>query len=275
MTPSPKPSGPIGVFDSGVGGLSVLRHVRALLPREDLLYLADSGYAPYGDRSTAWIRARSLQLSDWLVGQGAKAIVVACNTATAAATSALREHLAVPVIAMEPAVKPAAAATRSGVVGVLATTGTLESARFAELRDRFAAGVEVVAQPCPGLVEPIERGELDAPATRALVARFVGPLLTRGVDTIVLGCTHYPFVRDAIAAVAGPGVTLIETGAAMARQVEHRLTEAGLLAFSTSSGRDRLVTTGGATAAAAARILWPEAARVEALFLTPPGEQPP
>lgn len=273
MIPSPDPSGPIGVFDSGVGGLSVLRHIRARLPREDLLFLADSGHAPYGDRSPAWIRARSVQLSEWLVSQGAKAIVVACNTATAAATSALRAHLALPVIAMEPAVKPATAATRSGVVGVLATTGTLESARFAALLDRFAVGIEVVAQPCTGLVEVIERGELDAPATRAMVTRFVTPLLARGADTIVLGCTHYPFVREVIAAVAGPDVKIVETGAAVARQVERRLIEASLLTPSIASGRDRLITTGGARAAATARLLWQEAAQVEVLDLelAPPG----
>jgi glutamate racemase len=270
MIPTPAPTGPIGVFDSGVGGLSVLRHVRALLPAEDLVYVADSGHAPYGDRSPDWIRARSLQLAGWLVGQGAKAIVIACNTATAAAGATLRERLALPVIAMEPAVKPAAAVTRSGVVGVLATTGTLESARFAALLDRFAADVEVVAQPCPGLVEQVERGELDSPATRALVARFVAPLLARGADTIVLGCTHYPFVRDAIAAAAGPGVTLVETGAAVARQVEARLAEAGLLSRSAMPGRDRLLTTGGPEATAAARRLWPAAAGVERLELPAP-----
>jgi glutamate racemase len=267
MSPTSAPSGPIGVFDSGVGGLSVLRHVRALLPAEDLVYVADSGHAPYGDRPQEWIRARSLQLAGWLVGQGAKAIVVACNTATAAASVALRERLDVPVIAMEPAVKPAAAATRSGVVGVLATTGTLESARFAALLDRFAADVEVVAQPCPGLVERVERGELDTPATRALVTRCVAPLLARGVDTIVLGCTHYPFVREAIAAAAGPGVALVETGAAVARQVKARLAEASLLSPCDGAGRERLLTTGGAEAAAAAVRLWPGAAGIERLEL--------
>jgi glutamate racemase len=274
MTPRPDPSGPVGVFDSGVGGLSVLRHVRALLPHEDLVYVADSGHAPYGDRSPDWIRTRSLQLADWLVGQRAKAIVVACNTATAAAASALRAHLAVPTIAMEPAVKPAAAATHSGVVGVLATTGTLESARFAALLDRFAADVEVVAQPCPGLVERIERGELDTPGTRALVAGFVAPVLSRGADTIVLGCTHYPFVRDAIAAAAGPGVTLVETGVAVARQVRRRLAAARLLAPAARAGRAALLTTGGARAAEAARRLWPEAETVELLELAPPTAGP-
>ncbi len=263
--PSASP-GPIGVFDSGVGGLSVLRHVRARLPHEDLVYLADSEHAPYGDRSPDWIRARSLQLCEWLVSQGATAIVVACNTAPAAAAPALRARLALPVIAMEPAVKPAAAATRSGVVGVLATTGTLESARFAALLDRFTAGIEVLAQPCPGLVEVIERGELDGPATRALVARFVNPLVARGADTLVLGCTHYPFVRDVIAAVAGPGVAIVDTGPAVAQQVERRLSEAGLLAPASASGRDRLFTTGGLAAATTARLLWP-GARAEALEL--------
>lgn len=266
MTPAHHPDGPIGVFDSGVGGLSVLRHVRARLPHEDLLYLADSAHAPYGDRAPAWIRARSLELCEWLVGQGAKALVVACNTATAAAASELRARLAQPVIAMEPAVKPAAAATRSGIVGVLATTGTLESARFAALLDRFSAGIEVVAQPCPGLVEVIERGELDGPATRELVARFVTPLLARGVDTLVLGCTHYPFVRDVIAAAAGPGVVIVDTGPAVAQQVERRLSEAGLLSPSPAPGRDRMITTGGAAAAATVRLLWP-GARVEELDL--------
>ena len=219
-------NGPIGVFDSGVGGLSVLRHIRALLPHEDLLYIADSGNAPYGDKPPGWIRERSLELAGWLVDRGAKAIVIACNTATAAAAGALRERLALPVIGMEPAVKPAAAATRTGVVGVLATVGTLKSAQFAALLDRFASGIEVVTQPCPGLVECVERGELDDPATRALVARHVAPLLARGADTLVLGCTHYPFLRPLIAEAAGPQVALIETGGAVARQLMRRLDEA-------------------------------------------------
>lgn len=255
----------MAVFDSGVGGLSVLRHIRALLPAEELLYLGDSGNAPYGDRSPEWIEARSLQLSAWLVARGAKAIVVACNTATAAASTALRARFTIPVVAMEPAVKPAAAATHSGVVGVLATTGMLESARFAALLDRFAAGIEVVAQPCPGLVEQIERGELDTAATRALVAGFVRPLLARGADTIVLGCTHYPFVREAISAAAGPDVTLIETGGAVARQLQRRLADEGLLSPSTEPGRVRLLTTGGEVPASTARRLWGEDVPVEAL----------
>jgi len=226
---SPGKSSPIGVFDSGIGGVSVLKHIRECMPHEALLYCADSGYAPYGNKSAEFIRERSLSLTRFLVGQGAKAIVVACNTATASAIATLRSHFSLPVIGMEPAVKPAAAATRSGVVGVLATSGTLKSAQFAALLESYGKNVQVVTQACHGLVECVERGELDGAATRALVAQYVRPLLAAGADTIVLGCTHYPFLRPLIEAEAGPSVTLIDTGEAVARQVERRLREAALL----------------------------------------------
>lgn len=267
MTGPARNAGPIGVFDSGVGGLSVLRHIRARLPHEDLLYIADSGHAPYGDKPAEWIRERSLELADWLVARGAKAIVVACNTATAAAAAALRERHALPIVAMEPAVKPAAAATKSGVVGVLATVGTLKSAQFAALLDRFASGIEVVTQPCPGLVECVERGELDTPATRVLVARYVEPLLARGADTIVLGCTHYPFLQPLIAEVAGPQVALIETGPAVARQLERRLQENGLAAGRTRLGKSALHASGDlAQAERVMRRLWAEDTSFAALL---------
>jgi glutamate racemase len=224
-------SRPIGVFDSGVGGLSVLLEIRRRLPAESLIYAADSGYAPYGERPAADIRARSLELADFLRGQGAKAIVVACNTATAAAASALRETWPeLPVIAMEPAVKPATAATRSGTVGVLATVGTLASARFAALLDNFGHGVEVVTRPGVGLVEAVERGELDTPQTRALLEEHLAPLLAAGADAIVLGCTHYVFLRPMIERIVGPSVKVIDTGAAVVRQLERRLRETSLLA---------------------------------------------
>lgn len=263
-------SGPIGVFDSGVGGLSVLRHIRALLPGEDLLYVADSGHAPYGDKSPDWIRHRSIELAGWLTGRGAKAIVIACNTATAAAAGALRARHAEPVIGMEPAVKPAAAASRSGVVGVLATVGTLNSAQFAGLLDRFAGGIEVVTQPCPGLVECVERGELDTPATRALVARYVEPLLARGADTIVLGCTHYPFLAPLIAEAAGPRIALIETGAAVARQLERRLHENAIAVERSARGREAFCASGDVELVARVmRRLWAEEVRVEPLPISP------
>ena len=219
---------PVGVFDSGVGGLSVLRHIRAELPALDLLYVADSANAPYGVKSAEWIQARSLELAGFLLGQGVQALVIACNTATAAAAAALRECYAIPIVGMEPAVKPAVAATRSGVVGVLATSGTLKSARFAALLEKHGRGVRVVTQAAHGLVECVERGELATPATRALLWRYLEPLLLAGADTIVLGCTHYPFLLDPIRELVGEQVAIIDTGAAVARQLRRRLTEPAL-----------------------------------------------
>lgn len=212
---------PIGVFDSGVGGLSVLREIRLRLPRESLLFLADSGHVPYGEKTPEFIRERCRSIAAFLLEQGAKALVLACNTATAAGIAELRERYPhIPIVGMEPAVKPAARATRSGVVGVLATTGTLKSARFAALLDRFAGNVRVVTQPCPGLVECIEAGDLRAPATRALLESYVRPLLEQGCDTLILGCTHYPFIKPLLTELLPSGVTIVDTGAAVARQLE-------------------------------------------------------
>lgn len=221
---------PIGVFDSGVGGLSVLGEISQLLPAETLLYIADSGHVPYGEKSPDYIRQRSRALGDFLLGQGAKALVVACNTATAAAVNDLRSLYEVPVIGMEPAVKPAALATRSGVVGVLATTGTLQSAKFAALLDRFAGSVQVITQPCPGLVECVERGELDGPELEALLCSYTQPLIAAGCDTLILGCTHYPFLRPLLRRLVPESVALVDTGAAVAKQLRHRLQESDLLA---------------------------------------------
>jgi glutamate racemase len=233
----------VGVFDSGVGGLSVLRHIRDELPQHRLLYVADSGHVPYGDKSPEHIRERSLALARFLLEHGADAIVIACNTATAAAAALLRATFAVPIVAMEPAVKPAVAATRSGIVGVLATVGTLESARFAALLQQYAGDVEIVTQACPGLVEQVEAGDLDGPTTRSLVERYTQPLLAQGADTLVLGCTHYPFLRPLIAEVAGSNVTLVDTGAAVARQLVRRLVDSGVVGSGPSAG-ERFWTTG-------------------------------
>ena len=222
---------PIGVFDSGVGGLSVLGEIRALLPQESLLYVADSAHVPYGEKSPEFICERSQRIAEFLLAQGAKALVLACNTATAAAISQLRERYPqLPIIGMEPAVKPAAAATQSGVVGVLATTGTLKSAKFAALLDRFASDVRVITQPCPGLVELIEAGELNSDVTRTLLQGFVQPLLAEGCDTLILGCTHYPFIKSLLRQLLPASVSLIDTGAAVARQLQRVLAEQQLLA---------------------------------------------
>lgn len=226
-----KPSdAPVGVFDSGVGGLSVLSEIRSFLPNESLLYVADCGHIPYGEKSAQYIRERCMIIAQFFREQGAKALVLACNTATAAAAAQLREHYPDwPIVGMEPAVKPAAAATRSGVVGVLATTGTLQSAKFAALLDRFAGDVRVVTQPCPGLVELIEAGDLFSPTLRALVQGYVQPLLAEDCDTIILGCTHYPFLKPLLREMIPESVVLIDTGHAVARQLQRLLAQQGLL----------------------------------------------
>jgi len=252
----------IGLFDSGLGGLSVLREVRQRLPRHDLLYLADTAYCPYGPRPIEEVRARALAAGRWMLNQGAGLLVAACNTASSAALELLRAELPIPIVGMEPGLKPAAAATRSGHVGMLATSNTLAGARFAALVERYADGVEVITQPCPGLVEQVEMGQLEAPATRALVERYVAPLLARGVDTLVLGCTHYPFLRPLIAEVAGPAVAIVDTGPAVARQVAR---VSGQRALPEGDGTARFWTTGDpAQVAPAARSLLGEQVAVEA-----------
>jgi glutamate racemase len=238
---------PIGVFDSGVGGLSVLREIRRELPDEDLLYVADSGYAPYGDQSTEAIERRAVAITEILLARGAKAIVVACNTATGAAARVLRIRYPVPVIAMEPAVKPAIQRTRSGVVGVLATRQTLASHNFKQLLARLGEGPEILLQACPGLVERVEAGDLDGEDTRALLAAYVEPLLAQGADTLVLGCTHYPHLGGLIGELAGPETAVLDSGAAVARQVRRRLAEAGLLAPPGRNGSERFCTSGQPT----------------------------
>lgn len=258
---------PIGVFDSGVGGLSVLREIRALLPNENLLYCADSGHAPYGEKPQHLIAARSLELCGFLVEQGAKALVIACNTATAAAAQAIRERWPdVPVIGMEPAVKPATAATRNGVVGVLATTGTLESARFAALLDQFGKDVRVLTRPGAGLVEAVERGEQDSPALRALLETHLQALLAGGADVIVLGCTHYVFLREAVERIVGPQVRVIDTGLAVARQLQRKLLEAALLRSDGGCAQELFWCSGeiGAVSHAMAQ-LWPGFSQNQAL----------
>ncbi|EJL95721.1 glutamate racemase [Pseudomonas sp. GM102] len=222
---------PIAVFDSGVGGLSVLAEIQQLLPNESLLYLGDCGNIPYGEKSPAFISQRCSVMAQFFQQQGAKALVLACNTATVAGVADLRRDFPEwPIVGMEPAVKPAAAATRSGVVGVLATTGTLQSAKFAALLDRFAADVRVITQPCPGLVELIENGDLHSEALRQLLQGYVDPLLAAGADTIILGCTHYPFLKPLLKQLLPQNICLIDTGAAVARQLQRLLAERELLA---------------------------------------------
>jgi len=211
---------PVGVFDSGLGGISVLREIRAQMPYESLCYVADSHYAPYGEKSEAFIRQRSERCCERLLDQGVKAIVVACNTATAAAVKTLRSRYDIPIIAMEPAVKPAALISQTGRIGVLATAGTLSSEKYERLLKQHARHVEVMSRPCYGLVEEIEKGDFSSETLRNLLWRYIEPLLDARVDTLILGCTHYPLIGALIKELAGDGVQIIESGQAVARRLQ-------------------------------------------------------
>jgi glutamate racemase len=234
---------PIGLFDSGVGGLSVAAEIRRALPGEDLLYVADTAYCPYGDRPLDQVRERSLAVGRYLAEAGAKLLVTACNTATGAALERLREALSIPVIGLEPAVKTAAAVTQNRRVGVMATSGTLRSERFARLVRTHARGVEVVSQPCPGLADLIEEGHLEGERLAAQLEELTRPLRHAGVDTVVLGCTHYPFVKGPLARVFGPRVELVDSAPAIARRTEQLLREGGLRNGSGPGGL-QILTTG-------------------------------
>lgn len=248
---------PVGVFDSGVGGLSVLQRIRADLPCERLLYVADSGHAPYGSKPDEFIVQRSFAITEFLLEHGVKAIVAACNTATAAAISRLRAHFQLPIIGIEPAVKPAVAMTRSGVVGILATGNTVRSDKFAHLLDQHGHRARVLVQPCPGLADCVEQGDLSGSRPRALLERYLMALLSAGVDTLVLGCTHYPFLMPLIQELMGPEVAILDPSPAVARQLRHRLAAGGLLADHGANGGERYFTSGALepTADVMARLL--------------------
>ena len=235
----------IGVFDSGVGGLSVLRAIRQFIPGADLLYLADQAHVPYGTRSKSQIQAFSIAITDFLLSQGAGLIVVACNTASAAALHDLRSKFPdVPFVGMEPAVKPAAEMTHTGTVGVLATPTTFEGGMYASLVERFARDVRLLHSTCPGLVEQIEDGDLDTQRTREILEDALEPILSAGADTIVMGCTHYPFVIPSIEAISGPGVRVIDPAPAVARQTQRLILEYELENPATSQGQVQLMTSG-------------------------------
>lgn len=240
----------VGVFDSGVGGLSVLPALRAALPAARLLYVADSGHAPYGERDEGFIVARSLHIAAFLRAQGARLLVVACNTATAAAVEALRQaHGDIPLVGIEPGLKPAVALTRNGRVGVMATTGTLSSRKFQRLLQAQPPQVRFTLQPCPGLALAIEEGDLHSAALRAVVQRHCAPLREAGCDVVVLGCTHYPFaaplIREAL-----PGVALVDTAEAVARHT------AALAAARLARAADAASPAGDAVGARPPLQLW-------------------
>ena len=231
------------MFDSGVGGLSVLREIHTALPSESMYYVADSANAPWGDKPPGFVRARGLEISRFLVDQGVKAIVIGSNTGTAGSAEALRAELDIPVVGIEPGIKPAVSATRSGVVGAIVPAAVSESDRLASLLDRFGGDVKVIVQPVPGIVEHIEQGDVDGPELRRMVEDYVRPMLDAGADVIVLGSTHYVFLKPLLGQIAGPNVTLIETGAAVARRLASVLDEKQLLAPG-GTGAERFWTSG-------------------------------
>jgi len=241
---------PIGIFDSGIGGLSVLRHVRTLLPAEQLVYFADSGFSPYGEKPESVIVQRVLAIAAFLLSLNVKAMVVACNTATAAAIAALRAaYPGLQVVGVEPGLKPAASLTNTGTVGVLATHATLASDKFQKLQQHLteSTGKQFLSQACNGLADQIEKGELNSRETAMMVERYVTPLLKQQADTLVLGCTHYPFVQSLIAKVAaeaGHQVILVDTGEPVARQLQRLLSQHGLLRSGATPGQLAAYTTG-------------------------------
>lgn len=239
---------PIGVFDSGVGGLSVLRAIRELLPNQAMIYIADQAHVPYGTRSLEEVRQFSTGITRFLIDQGSKLIVVACNTASVASLKSLREEFPeMTFVGMEPAVKPAAEQTHSRVVGVLATYATFQGAMYASVVERFAQGVTILQDHCPGLVTEIEKGNLTSKKTEIILRRALEPMLQKGVDTVVMGCTHYPFVIPLIQKITGPEVMVIDPAPAIARQVQRLLESHNLLSPDQGEKRIRFLTSGDTT----------------------------
>jgi len=254
----------IGVFDSGVGGLSVLAHIHTLLANENLCYVADSAYMPYGCKPESMVEERSLKVTQFLAERPCKAIVVACNTATAAAIHKLRGMYDMPVIGMEPALKPAVGSSPAGLVGVLATSGTISSDKFKQLKLRYAKDAELIVQPCPGLVEEIEKGELGSERMLSLLGFYLKPLLECGVDTLVLGCTHYPFISPLIRRLVGESVTILDAGDAIARELYRQLELRSLLSLREEQGSLHFWKSGDGSADLFSR-LWGKKVSVDQL----------
>ncbi len=238
------PNNPIGIFDSGVGGLSIFRAIRELLPGENLIYVADQTHVPYGNRTLEEVQSFAEGISVFLLGLHAKLIVIACNAASAAALQYLRQkYKGIAFVGMEPAVKPAAQQTRTQRVGILATQATFQGALYASVIERFASGVKVFENTCPGLVGQIEKGDLDSDDTRKILVEAIRPMKNEGIDTIVLGCTHYPFVIPLIKEIAGPEINVIDPSPAVARQTRRLLEEQNLLNLRNIQGAISLYTS--------------------------------
>jgi glutamate racemase len=219
----------IGIFDSGIGGLSIAKCISESLPNEKFIYVADNLFAPYGDKSSATIIERVNKLADWLVAQNVKAIVVACNTATVIAIEQLRLRVSIPIIGVEPAIKPAAQKSITQKIALLVTEATAVNHRFLALVNKHKNSTEVFIQPCPGLVELIEQGIHESEHCRKILNGFLVPLLQKNIDTLVLGCTHYPFVRSLIQEIVGNTITIVETAQPVTEQLARQLEIKGLL----------------------------------------------
>lgn len=256
--------GIIGIFDSGLGGLSVMKAIRKVLPQENLVYIGDCRHAPYGEQTPEFITDRVLKISDFLISQKAKAIVIACNTATAAAIDTLRSRISLPVIGVEPALKPAIKETASDTVGVMATSRTIESARYAKLIRTFNPDnkIKVISVKCIGLMECVEKGDWDSETTRSLVEKYTLPFKEAGADFVVLGCTHYPFLKKQIGQQLGPHVRLYDPSPAVAREVRNRLTKNNALR-SSGEGKESFFISGlTENNKAVLNLLWGEACQV-------------
>ena len=238
----------VGIFDSGLGGLSVLREIHNLLPSQPLFYIGDQSHVPYGKRQLNEIRKFSVAITQYLLDRGAKLIVVACNTASAAALQDLRGIFPdTPFVGMEPAVKPASRQTHNGIVGVLATPATFQGKLYNTLVERFAKNVTILKSTLPGLVEKIEQGNLNSPETRQILEEAIKPMVAQGADTLVLGCTHFPFVLPLIREIAGPHINVIDPAPAIARRTKSLLQENNLLCEGQATTDLILATTGNLT----------------------------
>jgi glutamate racemase len=232
----------IGVFDSGIGGLTIAQCIKQQLPLENLIYFADNKFAPYGEQSTQVIIDRVNHIADYFIEQQVKAIVIACNTATVVAIDQLRQRISIPVIGVEPAIKPAAFASKTKKVGILVTQATANNQRFLALIAQHSHNADVYIQPCPGLVEQIEAGQINSVKTQQLLAEFLLPLLTKGIDKLVLGCTHYPMLEQQIKQLVGDKVTLIDTAFPVAKQLHNQLEKFNLLSTQTLVTEQRLTS---------------------------------
>ena len=237
----------IGVFDSGVGGLSVYKEIRKVLPKEKFFYFSDNAFCPYGEKTPEFIRERGREITELFLSKGVQAVVVACNTATAASIEFLRSTYDIPFVGMEPAVKPAALGTKTGVIGVLATAGTLKASKYIHTRDLFTDGTTVVERVGKGFVELVESGMLEGPRAEDIISRSLFPLLEQGADTIVLGCTHYPFLLKTMQKLAGEGIRFVDPAPAVARQLVKVLDSHGITTGNETPGTELMSSGPGET----------------------------